>query len=201
MISNKVFSFLTPHSSLFFPFAIFIKTCYARGMKREKIFIVLCIVFLFSCRKSYKLAMSGESARTMLQAYQTEKMTRIAEDAQDTMPGFFRHLNRKDSGSDYFCIKYPFAVNDDSGITGEQLWLTGIHFKNGIYYGIIANNPQHLNGMKKGDTVIFEMDNVTDWMYVRNGKITGGESIKYLLDQIPQNQLDSKEHKLLGMLY
>jgi uncharacterized protein YegJ (DUF2314 family) len=130
-----------------------------------------------------------------------EKMAQIAEDAQDTLSGFFRHLNRTDAEEDHFCVKYPFAVDDDSGINREQLWLTGIQFKNGLYYGILANTPQHLSGMKKGDKVLFNMDNITDWMYVRGGKIMGGDSIKYLLEQIPQHQLSDSEHKLLRMLH
>jgi uncharacterized protein YegJ (DUF2314 family) len=170
-------------------------------MKRKMLLILLCIVLFFACQKPSELAMSGGSSGTMLQAHQTEKTIQIAEDARDTLSGFFRHLNRKDSGDDYFCVKYPFAADDDSGINSEQLWLTGIQFKNGIYYGILANNPRHLNGMKKGDTVIFEMDSITDWMYVRSGRIIGGESIKYLLEQIPQHQLSDNEDKLLGMLY
>jgi uncharacterized protein YegJ (DUF2314 family) len=124
-------------------------------------------------------------------------MVQIAEDARDTLPGFFRHLNRRDTEDDHFCVKYPFAADEDSGINSEQIWLTGIHFKNGIYYGILANNPRHLNSMKKGDTVIFDMDGVTDWMYIRGGRIIGGDSIKYLLEQIPQHQLSDSEYKIL----
>ncbi|MDR0495193.1 MAG: DUF2314 domain-containing protein [Treponema sp.] len=132
---------------------------------------------------------------------QNEKMLQIAEDARDTLSGFFRHLNRVNAEEGHFCVKYPFAADDDNGTNREQIWLTGIHFKNGIYYGFLANSPRHLAGMKKGDKVIFDMDNITDWLYVRNGKIIGGDSMKYLLEQVPQNQLSGNEHKLLRMLY
>jgi len=158
---------------------------------------LLAAVLLFSCQKSSELSASREPARVMVTRIDGE-MVRIAEDARNTLPSFFRNLTRgKDA--DYFCVKYPFAADEDSGVDMEQVWLTGIYFKNGFHYGVFANNPRHLRGLKKGDKVIFEMDTITDWMYVRGGKITGGDSIKYLLEQIPENQRSDRERELLRM--
>ena len=147
--------------------------------------------------------MSQEPAKVItMQADQTnEKIAQIAEDARNTLPGFFRQLTRADTKEEYFCIKYPFKADDDSGVDMEQVWLTGIHFKNGIYYGFIASAPQHLTGMKKGDKVIFDTDTITDWMYVRGGRIIGGDSIKYLLEKKPEDQRSDGERELLRMLH
>jgi uncharacterized protein YegJ (DUF2314 family) len=128
-----------------------------------------------------------------------EEILQIAEDARNTLSGFFRHLNRPGAGEKQFCVKYPFPTGNDNGM--EQLWLTGIYFKNGKYYGILEGSPTHLNGMKKGDTVIFEADSITDWMYIRHDKIIGGYSIKYLIEKIPENQRSDREFKLLQMFY
>ena len=135
-----------------------------------------------------------------MQVYQDDmEIARIAEDARNTLPDFFRYLTRADSGKDCY-VKYPFMADDDSGLNGEQIWLTGIQFRNGRYFGVLANAPRHLSGMKRGDRVIFEMDAITDWMYVRGGKIIGGESIKYLLEKVPENQRNDRERELLRML-
>jgi uncharacterized protein YegJ (DUF2314 family) len=55
--------------------------------------------------------------------------------------------------------------------------------------------------MKKGDKVMFDTDTVTDWMYVRGGRIIGGDSIKYLLGKIPEDQRSDEERELLRMLH
>jgi uncharacterized protein YegJ (DUF2314 family) len=164
--------------------------------------VLLCVVLLFSCQKSSELTVSGGPAKvTAVRAEQMGEIERIAEDAQDTLPGFFRHLNRKGVGEEHFCVKYPFPADEGSGFAREQVWLTGIHFKDGAYYGILANTPQYASGMKKGDTLIFEIDGITDWMYIQGGKIIGGGSIKYFLEQIPEYQRNDSEWELLRMIY
>jgi len=165
--------------------------------------LCFCTIFLFSCQKSSNQPAPQEPARTIImQTGQTdEKIAQIAEDARNTLPGFFRQLTRADAKEEHFCIKYPFQADNDSGITMEQIWLTGIHFKNGIYYGFLASAPRHLSGMKKGDKVMFDTDAITDWMYVRGDRIIGGDSIKYLLEKIPDDQRSDEERKLLRMLH
>jgi uncharacterized protein YegJ (DUF2314 family) len=128
------------------------------------------------------------------------EILQIAEDAQNTLPGFFRQMTRGRSAN-HFCVKYPFIADEDSGINTEQVWLTEIYFKNGVYYGILANTPRHLGNLKKGDKVTFSMDGITDWMYVRDGKIVGGDSIKYLLEKTPEFRRSEGERELLKMFY
>jgi uncharacterized protein YegJ (DUF2314 family) len=163
--------------------------------------LLLCIVFLFSCQKLSEPFAAGEPARTMQTDLLDREISQIAGDARDTLPGFFRHLNSKKSGENGFSVKYPLAADDGSGVGIEQVWLTGIQFKDGVYYGILAGSPTHLNGMKKGDKIIFDTEIITDWMYMQNGKIIGGYSIKYLLEKIPEDQRSEKEQKLLSMFY
>ena len=155
---------------------------------------LLCAVLLLSCEKS-----SETPVVATMSVYQDDmEIQRIAEDARNTLPVFFRHLAR--AGRDCY-VKYPFAADGDGGIDREQVWLTDIQFSSGRYFGVIANAPRHLSGMNRGDRVVFDMDAITDWMYVRDGKITGGESIKYLLEKIPESRRSDRERKLLQMLF
>jgi uncharacterized protein YegJ (DUF2314 family) len=83
----------------------------------------------------------------------------------------------------------------------EQVWISGIAYKNGMYHGILVSSPKQLSGMRRGETVTFDADGITDWMYVRGNKIIGGYSIKYLLEKIPENQRSESELDLLQMFY
>ena len=159
-------------------------------------FILLCAVLLFSCEKS-----SEPVEVTVMPIYQDDmEIARIAEDARSTLPVFFRYLTRTSAGKDCY-VKCPFLADENSGVDQEQIWLTGIQFRNGRYFGVIASAPRYLSGMKRGDRVIFDIDAITDWMYIRGGKITGGESIKYLLEKIPEDRRSDRERELLRMLF
>ena len=160
-------------------------------------FLLLCAILLLSCEKAPK---PPESA--VMQVYQDDmEIARIADDARSTLPVFFRYVTGGGANAGKDCyVKYPFLADEDSGVDREQIWLIDIQFNNGRYYGVLANTPRYLGGMKKGDRVDFEIDAITDWMYIRGGKITGGESIKYLLEKIPEEQRSDRERELLKML-
>jgi uncharacterized protein YegJ (DUF2314 family) len=158
--------------------------------------LLLCAILLVSCAKPPE-----PPQVTVMPVYQDDReIVRIAEDARNTLPVFFRYLTGAGAGKDCY-VKYPFMADEDSGVDREQVWLTGIQFSNGRYFGVLASAPRHLGNMKKGDRVTFDMDTITDWMYVRGGKITGGESIKYLLEKIPEERRSDRERELLEMMF
>ncbi|MDR1586523.1 MAG: DUF2314 domain-containing protein, partial [Treponema sp.] len=128
-----------------------------------------------------------------------EALDRIARNARDTLPVFFRRLLRPAKGESNFRIKYPFKTDPGSGFDTEQLWLSGIDFRGGVYYGVLSNTPYYIASMKRGDTLPFSADEITDWMYTKDGKIIGGLSIKYLLEQIPEHERSREQRALLEM--
>ncbi|MDR1858424.1 MAG: DUF2314 domain-containing protein [Treponema sp.] len=163
------------------------------------LFLLLCGIFFMSCDRQPSAPGQQIRAETAYAEQDDGEILRIAIDARRTLPIFFRQLARGDAKESGFSIKHPFRADDGSGIGMEQLWLDGIHFKDGVFFGILAGDPAHVSGMQKGDTVALDMDAITDWMYVRDGKIAGGRSIKYLLEQIPESQRSEGQRKILRM--
>jgi uncharacterized protein YegJ (DUF2314 family) len=115
-----------------------------------------------------------------------EELAKIAEEAGQALYDFIRTLQRPGPGEEGFCVKYGFNAEQGSGFNKEYLWLSDISFKDGFYFGKIMNIPQYIPYFKQGDTVSFIIDDVVDWMYQDNGKIVGGKSIKYLIEQIDE---------------
>ncbi|GHV95831.1 hypothetical protein AGMMS50293_21510 [Spirochaetia bacterium] len=143
---------------------------------------------------------TAETTAPTLHLSQTdEELLQIAQNSQDTLPVFFRHLFRPAKGESGFRVKYPFRTDSGSGFSMEQLWLSDIRFKDGVYYGILVNTPFYIASIKKGDTVSFSAGEITDWMFIQNGKIIGGLSIKYLLEQIPNHERSEEQHRVLRM--
>ena len=52
----------------------------------------------------------------------------------------------------------------------------------GGYSGRFANAPRDLPGRKAGEVALFKEADISDWMFMRNGKIVGGETIRPLLE-------------------
>jgi uncharacterized protein YegJ (DUF2314 family) len=154
------------------------------------IILLQLLLPIFSCQK-YSAPITTDKT-TLHIDHGNEELANIAANARDTLPEFFRRLIRPAKNEKNFMVKYPFRADRGSGFAIEQLWLANIKYKDGVYYGVIVNAPYYLSALKKGDTVAFSIDDITDWMYTANGIIHGGFSIKYLLDQIPEH---NNEHK------
>ena len=155
--------------------------------------LVLCAAFFLSCDRP------PAPAATVQMEQADAELLRIAENARRTLPIFFQRLARADSRDHSFYIKHPFAADEDSGIAMEQLWLGDIRFRDGVYIGVLASNPVYISGKRKGDTVVLDVDTITDWMFVRDGVIAGGRSIRHLLERIPENQRTDRQQQLLSM--
>jgi uncharacterized protein YegJ (DUF2314 family) len=163
--------------------------------------VLLCAALFPSCLKQPVLDTTGRppAESTVITAPADREILRIADEARAGLPVFFRQLSRPEAGESNFSVKYPFFADEGGDVGTEHIWLTGIYSKNGRYYGKLAGVPVHLSGLKKGATVTFTADDITDWMYVKDGKIVGGFSIKYLLEQIPEDKRSEVQDKLLEM--
>ena len=160
------------------------------------LFAICYLLFaVFSCGKGHDASRRRPSAIIEL-AQADREIAKIAENARRGLPNFFRSLSRPEKGANNFCVKYPLTAIDGSV---EYAWLNGINFKNGVYYGVIANTTMLTDSVNKGDTIIIDTDKITDWMYVQDGKIMGGRSIKYLLEKIPETQRSEEQRKILLM--
>jgi len=158
-------------------------------------YIILCVILLFSCDKN-----ASDASRRLspeIEVEQSDKeLERIADNARRALPTFFRNLIRPEEGANNFYIKYPLS-DDDGNI--EQVWLGSIHLNGGIYFGRLANTTKRMETRKNG-SIIIDTDKITDWMYIQDGKIIGGRSIKYLLEKIPELQRSEEQKKILLML-
>ena len=156
--------------------------------------VILCVIILFSsCDKNAR----DFSPSPEIEVEQSDKeLEKIADNARRALPTFFRNLTRPEAGANNFYVKYPLSA-DDGGI--EQVWLGDIRVKEGIYYGRLANTPSLPGDRKKGKLITFDPDKITDWMYIQDGKIIGGRSIKYLLEKTPEEKRGEDQKKILKM--
>ena len=70
----------------------------------------------------------------------------------------------------------------------EHFWLTDILFQNGDFIGSISNDPGIVHNVKVGQKWRVKKDEISDWMFRRNGKIYGNYTIRPLLKTMPPNE-------------
>ena len=171
------------------------------AMKKYLFLLVFTTVLFLSCGGQSSFPIKAGSATTVyLDGFDSE-IARIAENARNTLNVFFQHLDMPEAGESNFYIKYAFRMQagGDADVRTEQVWISGIAFQDGRFYGNVASTPIYLAHVQSGDRVSFYADSIADWMFTRNGRIVGGESIRYLLTQIPENERTDSQRRTLRM--
>ena len=116
-------------------------------------------------------------------------MRRWRPRSQKRVPTFSAsYENPKPSETDH-SLKVRFA-NPRNG--GEHIWMADVKkLGNGSYSGRFANAPRDLPGKREADLAEFKDADISDWMFMRDGKIVGGETIKPLLRLLPKRDADA----------
>jgi uncharacterized protein YegJ (DUF2314 family) len=110
-----------------------------------------------------------------------------AERARAGFPAFLRRLQNPDDGETHFRVKYPFPAGGASGFRFEEIWLGDIVFREGRFFGTVANTPLVIKNLAPGDEVTFNAGEIRDWLYIRDGRIVGGYSIPPLRRLLPED--------------
>jgi uncharacterized protein YegJ (DUF2314 family) len=110
------------------------------------------------------LRMSGDDPR----------MKEAVAEAQRRWPEFVEAFERR-SGVN-FSAKAPFT---DGGQT-EYMWLSVTAIEHGTIYGKLGNEPVNIHHLSHGDAVKVKVEEVNDWMYLREGKVQGGFTIELM---------------------
>ena len=116
-----------------------------------------------------------------------EMNTAIAR-ARGTLPAFWASYEAPKPSETGHSLKVRFSTRKG----GEHIWMAEVKKQpDGTYTGLFANEPRDLPGKRAGDQVKFGEADISDWMFMRNGKIVGGETIKPTLKSLPKADADA----------
>jgi uncharacterized protein YegJ (DUF2314 family) len=68
------------------------------------------------------------------------------------------------------------------------MWVTDLKFKNGRFSGTINNEPDQVKTVHLGQRVTVAQGEISDWMYVENGKLRGGYTIRVLREPLSEKE-------------
>ena len=79
-----------------------------------------------------------------------------------------------------FSVKMAFT---DGGGT-EHIWLAPVTYDGTSFRGTVNNEPQIVRSVKMGQKVTVAPAQISDWMYVENRKLVGGQTLRVMRDAL-----------------
>lgn len=104
--------------------------------------------------------------------------------ARASLNDFWTHQAAPGKGEERFSLKVAIS---DAGKT-EHFWLGDVRKEGTGYTGQINNTPQTVRNVRAGQRYSFSAAQISDWMFFRNGKIVGNETMRPLLKRLPPEQ-------------
>jgi uncharacterized protein YegJ (DUF2314 family) len=144
-------------------------------------FFLACILsgFLLSSCSTIDSFLSGEAGNVQSVESSDREMNAAIAQARETLPEFIAAFQSPSPTQTYFGIKVEFPFGD--GTAYEHLWISQLSYEAGQFTGVVGNEPVYLEGVKLGDTVIINNEDITDWMIIDNGRMLGGFTVYVLL--------------------
>jgi uncharacterized protein YegJ (DUF2314 family) len=106
------------------------------------------------------------------------EIVKAMEEAKETLPKFVEAFEAKPAGAEHFSIKKPFPTSKG---TLEHIWIEVDKIVGGNFLGRIGNDPIDIPDMVIEQEVLVAPHEISDWMYLYEGKIVGGYTIKVMM--------------------
>jgi uncharacterized protein YegJ (DUF2314 family) len=108
--------------------------------------------------------------------------------ARATLDKFIATLKSPKSWQESFLIKGKFTVLGET----EHIWIADIYYDGNAFHGVLTNEPT-LPGLKFKQVVTVSRDDVSDWMYIANGKLVGGYTTRELRRRQSKEERESND--------
>jgi uncharacterized protein YegJ (DUF2314 family) len=120
-----------------------------------------------------------------------KQMDRAVENAQRTLGFFMAALHAKHNGDTVFEIKKGFIDGDKV----EHFWIKKVTYDGKNFHGEIDNRPLEVNNVHLGQRVSVAPQDVTDWMFLKDGKLIGGYTTRVLYARLsPEDKAKFDKH-------
>jgi uncharacterized protein YegJ (DUF2314 family) len=121
------------------------------------------------------------------------EMNAAIKKARSSLVEFWKAFTSPRPGEQAFFLKVaiPYGQNRN-----EHFWLSNITRDGERLVGTIENDPNYAKHVGRGQRYAFDEDHISDWMFRRNGKIVGAETLRVMLPRMPKDQADGLRAQL-----
>jgi uncharacterized protein YegJ (DUF2314 family) len=83
---------------------------------------------------------------------------------------------------------FTVKVRVSDGQNSEHFWLSDVKYNDGRFIGTINAQPQMVDGIVEGQVYDAPIDDVTDWMHLRDDLMHGNYTLRVLLPKMPKEE-------------
>lgn len=95
-------------------------------------------------------------------------------------------------------IKFGVKVSIPHSGGAEHLWLGNPVFDGDSLSGVVEDVPIYAKNISRGEKIRVHRHGISDWMYMEDGRLRGGYTIRVGVDQLPDDQR-AEQKKQLGI--
>jgi uncharacterized protein YegJ (DUF2314 family) len=143
-----------------------------RSFRTKLAFACLLLLALSACSQRDKVINVADDDPEMVAA--------IAK-ARASLPKFWEIFEKRNQGESDFSLKVK--ITDKNGT--EHFWATEVERRGGKLMGTINNDPNTVASVKLGDRIEIPEADISDWLYMREGKMHGNHTLKPLFKSMP----------------
>ena len=136
-----------------------------------------------------QVARAGDDPPVIVVPSGDPEMAAAIAKARATLSVFWASYEAAKPSEDGHSLKVRFPT---SRTNSEHIWMVDVkRLPDGGFSGRFGNAPRDLPGRREGDLAQFTEADITDWMFMRNGKIVGCETMRPLLKSMPKADADA----------
>ena len=115
-----------------------------------------------------------------------KQMNGAIVEAQKTFPLFMAQYYRDANDTGAFLDNFSVKVAIPTSVGGwpEYIWVSPFIETETGFLGLLANEPVDLQGLSYGSEVVFTLDQIGDWSYMRNGRAFGNYTTRVMLPDL-----------------
>jgi len=115
-----------------------------------------------------------------------KEMAAAMAKARTGLPAFWETFGNPTKGEEKFALKV--RITDDKG--AEHFWVNEIERKDGKVFGTINNDPDIVKNVRLGQRIKISEPDISDWLYMRKGKMIGNYTLRVLFKQMPAKEVE-----------
>jgi uncharacterized protein YegJ (DUF2314 family) len=164
--------------------------CFKRSSLKTGILISILAATLVSCSGG-----SSKADKVISVEDSNPEMNRAIAQARELLPEFWKIFEHPQHGEQDFALKVK--ITDKHGT--EHFWAIDVERKDGKIRGTINNDPDIVKNVKLGQRLEIPEADISDWLFVREGKMVGNYTMRVLFKQMPDKEVKAYQEKMADL--
>jgi uncharacterized protein YegJ (DUF2314 family) len=120
-----------------------------------------------------------------------DAMKQATESARKTVKQFIAAVKNPRPGQTDFEVLKPCV----EGVDVEHIWLSDVKVVGNRFQGTVDSTPRKAKRLHPGQVCSVNPDEITDWLFIENGKLVGGFTVRAHYRQLsPADKAEFKQH-------